>query len=170
MWQQQVAYAKSMGGSQVFLEEGETQTVETLIKCIIIASGNDASVVMAEMIAGSEEAFVKKMNERAKSLGMNNTHFIDCCGLTDSDDHYTTAKDVALMSRELIEKYPEIFKYSTIWMESITHKTKAGEKEFVLSNTNKLLKTNQYVKGLKTGSTSKAKYCVSTVAERMAFS
>ena len=145
------AYAKSMGGSQVFLEEGETQTVETLIKCIIIASGNDASVVMAEMIAGSEEAFVKKMNERAKSLGMNNTHFIDCCGLTDSDDHYTTAKDVALMSRELIEKYPEIFKYSTIWMESITHKTKAGEKEFVLSNTNKLLKTNQYVKGLKTG-------------------
>ena len=160
------AYAKSMGGSQVFLEEGETQTVETLIKCIIIASGNDASVVMAEMIAGSEEAFVKKMNERAKSLGMNNTHFIDCCGLTDSDDHYTTAKDVALMSRELIEKYPEIFKYSTIWMESITHKTKAGEKEFVLSNTNKLLKTNQYVKGLKTGSTSKAKYCVSTVAEK----
>ena len=133
------AYAKSMGGSQVFLEEGETQTVETLIKCIIIASGNDASVVMAEMIAGSEEAFVKKMNERAKSLGMNNTHFIDCCGLTDSDDHYTTAKDVALMSRELIEKYPEIFKYSTIWMESITHKTKAGEKEFVLSNTNKSL-------------------------------
>ena len=98
------AYAKSMGGSQVFLEVGETQTVETLIKCIIIASGNDASVVMAEMIAGSEEAFVKKMNERAKSLGMNNTHFIDCCGLTDSDDHYTTAKDVALMSRELIEK------------------------------------------------------------------
>ena len=160
------AYAKSMGGSQVFLEEGETQTVETLIKCIIIASGNDASVVMAEMIAGSEEAFVKKMNERAKSLGMNNTHFIDCCGLTDSDDHYTTAKDVALMSRELIEKYPEIFKYSTIWMESITHKTKAGEKEFVLSNTNKLLKINQYVKGLKTGSTSKAKYCVSTVAEK----
>ena len=140
------AYAKSMGGSQVFLEEGETQTVETLIKCIIIASGNDASVVMAEMI--------------------NNTHFIDCCGLTDSDDHYTTAKDVALMSRELIEKYPEIFKYSTIWMESITHKTKAGEKEFVLSNTNKLLKINQYVKGLKTGSTSKAKYCVSTVAEK----
>ena len=160
------AYAKSMGGSQVFLEEGETQTVETLIKCIIIASGNDASVVMAEMIAGSEEAFVKKMNERAKSLGMNNTHFIDCCGLTDSDDHYTTAKDVALMSRELIEKYPEIFKYSTIWMVSITHKTKAGEKEFVLSNTNKLLKINQYVKGLKTGSTSKAKYCVSTVAEK----
>ena len=100
------AYAKSMGGSQVFLEEGETQTVETLIKCIIIASGNDASVVMAEMIAGSEEAFVKKMNERAKSLGMNNTHFIDCCGLTDSDDHYTTAYDLYLIFNEAL-KYPE---------------------------------------------------------------
>lgn len=160
------AYAKSMGGSQVFLEEGEQQTVETLIKCIIIASGNDASVTMAEHIAGSEEEFVNMMNERAKGLGMNNTHFVDCCGLTDSDEHYTSAKDVAIMSRELITKYPEIFKYSTIWMESITHKTQKGESEFVLSNTNKLLKTNQYVKGLKTGSTSKAKYCVSTVAEK----
>lgn len=160
------AYAKSMGGSQVFLEEGEQQTVETLIKCIIIASGNDASVTMAELIAGSEEEFVGMMNERAKKLGMNNTHFMDCCGLTDSDEHYTSAKDVAIMSRELITKYPEIFQYSTIWMESITHKTKKGESEFVLSNTNKLLKTNQYVKGLKTGSTSKAKYCVSTVAEK----
>lgn len=160
------AHAKSMGGSQVFLEEGETQSVETLIKCIIIASGNDASVVMAEMIAGSEEAFVELMNKKAKELGMNNTHFVDCCGLTDSDDHYTTAKDVALMSRELITKYPEIYKYSTIWQEKIVHKTRKGEKEFVLTNTNKLLKTNQYVKGLKTGSTSKAKYCVSTVAKK----
>lgn len=160
------AHAKSMGGSQVFLEEGETQSVETLIKCIIIASGNDASVVMAEMIAGSEEAFVKQMNKKAKELGMNNTHFIDCCGLTDSDEHYTTAKDVALMSRELITKYPEIYKYSTIWQEKMIHKTRKGEKEFVLTNTNKLLKTNQYVKGLKTGSTSKAKYCVSTVAKK----
>ena len=103
------AYAKSMGGSQVFLEEGETQTVETLIKCIIIASGNDASVVMAEMIAGSEEAFVKKMNERAKSLGMNNTHFIDCCGLTDSDGHYTTAYDLYLIFNECI-KHDEFVK------------------------------------------------------------
>lgn len=160
------AYAKSMGGSQVFLEEGEQQTVETLIKCIIIASGNDASVTMAELIAGSEEEFVNMMNERAQGLGMNDTHFVDCCGLTDSDDHYTSAKDVAIMSRELITKYPEVFNYSTIWMESITHKTQKGESEFVLSNTNKLLKTNQYVKGLKTGSTSKAKYCVSTVAEK----
>lgn len=160
------AHAKSMGGSQVFLEEGEQQSVETLIKCIIIASGNDASVTMAEHIAGSEEEFVKMMNERAQGLGMKNTHFIDCCGLTDSDDHYTTAMDVAIMSRELITKYPEVFQYSTIWMESFTHKTKKGESEFMLSNTNKLLKTNQYVKGLKTGSTSKAKYCVSTVAEK----
>lgn len=160
------AHAKSMGGSQVFLEEGEQQSVETLIKCIVIASGNDASVTMAEHIAGSEEEFVKMMNERAKTLGMNNTNFEDCCGLTDSDNHYTSALDVALMSRELITKYPEIFKYSTIWMESFTHKTQKGESEFMLSNTNKLLKTNQYVKGLKTGSTSKAKYCVSTVAEK----
>lgn len=159
------AHAKSMGGSQVFLEEGEQQNVETLIKCIIIASGNDASVAMAEHISGSEEEFVKEMNKRAKNLGMKHTHFEDCCGLTDSDNHYTSAMDVAIMSRELIVKYPEIFKYSTIWMESFTHKTNKGESEFMLTNTNKLLKTNRYVKGLKTGSTSKAKYCVSTVAE-----
>ena len=100
-----------------------------------------------------------------KVLGMNNTHFIDCCGLTDSDDHYTTAKDVALMSRELITKYPEIFKYSTIWMESIFPKTK-GESKFVLSNTNKFLKVNKYVKGLENAAPSKAKYCVATVAEK----
>lgn len=160
------AYAKSMGGSQVFLEEGEQQTVDTLLKCIIVASGNDASVTMAEMIAGSEEEFVNQMNKRAQELGMKDTHFVDCCGLTDSDEHYTSAKDVAIMSRELITKYPEVFKYSTIWMETIIHKTAKGESEFVLSNTNKLLKMNQYVKGLKTGSTSKAKYCVSTVAEK----
>lgn len=160
------AHAKSMGGSQVFLEEGEQQNVETLIKCIIIASGNDASVAMAEHISGSEEEFVKEMNKRAKNLGMKHTHFEDCCGLTDSDNHYTSAMDVAIMSRELIVKYPEIFKYSTIWMESFTHKTNKGEREFMLTNTNKLLKTNRYVKGLKTGSTSKAKYCVSTVAEK----
>lgn len=160
------AYAKSMGGSQVFLEEGEQQTVETLLKCIIVASGNDASVTMAEFIAGSEEEFVNTMNKRAEGLGMKDTHFVDCCGLTDSDDHYTSAKDVAIMSRELITKYPEVYKYSTIWMETIIHKTAKGESEFVLSNTNKLLKSNQYVKGLKTGSTSKAKYCVSTVAEK----
>lgn len=155
------AYAKSMGGSQVFLEEGEKQTVDTLIKCIVVASGNDASVAMAEYIAGSEEAFVAKMNDKAKELGMDGTHFEDCCGLTDSDNHYTTALDVAKMARALIVNYPQIEKYSTIWMENITHVTNKGSSEFGLSNTNKLLKmgTSFKVTGLKTGSTAKAKYC-----------
>ena len=124
------AYAKSMGGSQVFLEEGEKQTVETLIKCIIIASGNDASVTMAEYIGGTEQEFVRMMNERAAGLGMTNTHFVDCCGLTDSPDHVTTARDIAIMSRELINRYPQIHNYSTIWMENITHVTKQGTKEY----------------------------------------
>ncbi|MGN0382849.1 MAG: D-alanyl-D-alanine carboxypeptidase family protein [Eubacterium sp.] len=159
-------YAKSMGGSQVFLEEGEQQSVETLIKCIVVASGNDASVAMAEYIAGSEGAFVNMMNERAQELGMINTNFEDCCGLTESENHYTTARDVAIMSRELTTKYPKIHDYSTIWMESITHKTKQGESEFVLTNTNKLLKMDSTVTGLKTGSTSIAKYCVSVTALR----
>ncbi|MBS6644181.1 MAG: D-alanyl-D-alanine carboxypeptidase [Clostridiaceae bacterium] len=162
------AHAKSMGGSQVFLEEGEVQTVETLIKCIVVASGNDASVAMAEYIAGDEGTFVQMMNERAKGLGMNNTHFEDCCGLTDSPTHLTTARDIAIMSRELINKYPQIHNYSTIWMENITHVTKQGTKEFGLSNTNKLLKmaTNFTTTGLKTGSTSLAKYCLSATAEK----
>lgn len=160
------AYAKSMGGSQVFLEEGETQTVETLIKCIVIASGNDASVAMAEHICGSEQEFVRHMNERATELGMKNTHFEDCCGLTDSSNHYTTAKDIAIMSRELITKYPKILEYSSIWMENITHVTKQGTKEFGLTNTNKLLRSYDGCVGLKTGSTNLAKYCLSAVAKR----
>ena len=160
------AYAKSMGGSQVFLEEGEKQTVETLIKCIVVASGNDACVTMAEHIAGSESEFVARMNKKAEALGMVNTHFEDSCGLSDSDNHYTSAYDVALMSRELITKHPDIFKYSTIWMENITHITNKGESEFGLANTNKLLKQYQYATGLKTGSTSKAKYCVSATAKK----
>ena len=162
------AYAKSMGGSQVFLEEGEIQTVETLIKCIVIASGNDASVAMAEYIAGSEEEFVKMMNERAAGLGMAGTHFADCCGLTEDPAHLTTARDIALMSRELINRYPQIHDYATIWMDTITHETKQGSKEFGLANTNKLLKmaTNFTVTGLKTGSTSAAKYCLSATAEK----
>lgn len=162
------AHAKSMGGSQVFLEEGETQTVETLIKCIVIASGNDASVAMAEYISGTEEAFVQQMNERAEGLGMTKTHFVDCCGLTEDPSHVTTARDIALMSRELIDQYPQIHNYSTIWMENITHVTKQGTKEFGLSNTNKLLRmaTNFKVTGLKTGSTSLAKYCLSATAEK----
>lgn len=162
------AKAKSMGGSQVFLEEGEIQTVETLIKCIVIASGNDASVAMAEYIAGTEEEFVKKMNERAAGLGMTNTHFEDCCGLTEAPEHLTSARDIAVMARELITKYPQIEHYSTIWMENITHVTKQGTKEFGLANTNRLLKmaTDFRVTGLKTGSTSKAKYCLAATAEK----
>lgn len=160
------AYAKSMGGSQVFLEEGETQTLETLIKCIAVASGNDASVAVAEYIAGSETEFVKLMNERAEGLGMQDTHFEDCCGLTDSDNHYTSAKDVAIMSRELITKYPEVFDYTTIWMEDIEHKTAQGTSTFTLSSTNKLLKQYEWTTGLKTGSTSKALYCLSATADK----
>ena len=160
------AYAKSMGGSQVFLEEGEKQTVQTLLKCILVSSGNDASVALAEYIAGSEMEFVNKMNEKAKTLGMNDTHFVDCCGLTDSDDHYTSANDIALMSRELIIRFPEVFNYTTIWMENITHVTQRGSSEFGLSNTNKLLRSYNGCNGLKTGSTSKALFCVSATALR----
>ena len=161
-------FAASMGGSQVFLETGETQTVDTMLKCISIASANDACVAMAEYIGGSEEAFVAMMNERAKGLGMETAKFEDCCGLTASTTHAMSARDIALMSRELITKYPEIFQYSTIWMENITHRTKQGEKEFGLSNTNKLLKmvTNFEVTGLKTGSTSLAKYCLSATGRK----
>jgi D-alanyl-D-alanine carboxypeptidase (penicillin-binding protein 5/6) len=160
------AHAKSMGGSQVFLEEGEVQTVETLLKCIIIASGNDAAVAMAEQIGGSEEAFVAMMNEKAKALGMENTHFVDCCGLTESSDHYTSARDVALMSRELLNRYPQVVDYSSIWMEDITHVTAKGSSIFTLTNTNKLLRACNGCDGLKTGSTSQAKYCLSATAQR----
>ena len=128
------AYARSMGGSQVFLEEGEKQTAETMIKCIVIASGNDASVAMAEHVAGTEQAFVERMNERAKNLGMKNTHFVDCCGLTESQEHYTTPYDIALMSRELISRYPEVLTYSSVWMEDITHVTRKGSSKFTLTN------------------------------------
>ena len=160
------AYAKSMGGSQVFLEEGEVQSVETMIKCIAVASGNDASVAMAEKIAGSEEAFVEMMNQKAKQLGMNNTHFVDCCGLSNDDSHYTSAKDVAIMSRALIVGYPQVFEYTKIWMEDIVHETQQGTSTFTLSSTNKLLKQYEYTTGLKTGSTSKAKYCFSATAQK----
>jgi len=158
-------HAASMGGSQVFLEPGETQTVETMIKCIAIASANDACVAMAEHISGSEDAFVQSMNERAEALGMNNTHFVNCCGL-DADGHMTTARDVAIMSRELITAHPAIHDYSCIWMDTITHVTRRGESEFVLNNTNKLLKQYEWATGLKTGSTSLAKFCLSATARR----
>lgn len=159
-------YAKSMTGSKVFLETGETQTVETMIKCIAVASGNDASVAMAEFISGTEAEFVARMNKKAKELGLENTHFIDCCGLSDSDEHYMSARDVAVLSRELTTKHPEVFQYTKIWMENITHVTKQGSKEFCLSSTNKLLKQYQWATGLKTGSTSKAKYCLAATATK----
>lgn len=159
-------YASSMGGSQVYLAAGEVQSLDTMIKCIAVSSGNDASVAVAEHIAGSEEAFVAMMNEKAAELGMSDTHFEDCCGLTDSDGHYTTARDVATMSRELTTKYPDIFHYTTIWMEDITHETRQGTSNFTLSSTNKLLKQYQWTTGLKTGSTSKAKYCFSATASK----
>lgn len=158
-------YAASMGGSQVFLEPGETQTVDTLLKCISVASANDACVAMAEHISGSEEEFVKKMNERAKELGMEQTNFVNCNGL-DVDGHVTTAKDIALMSRELLLKYPQIHKYCTIWMEDITHTTAKGSTQFGLTNTNKLIRQYEYATGLKTGSTGLAKFCVSASAKK----
>lgn len=159
-------YASSMGGSQVYLAAGEVQTLETMIKCIVVSSGNDASVAVAEHIAGSEAAFVELMNERASELGMTDTHFEDCCGLSDSDNHYTSARDVAIMSRELTTKHPAIFNYTTIWMEDITHETRQGTTKFTLNSTNKLLKQYQWTTGLKTGSTSKAKYCFSATASK----
>ena len=158
-------YAASMGGSQVFLEAGETQSVDTMLKCISVASANDACTAMAEYIAGSEEAFVKMMNERAAGLGMKNTTFQNCNGL-DTEGHLTTARDIALMSRELIEKYPKIHDYCMIWMDTITHTTKKGTSEFGLSNTNKLVRQYPYATGLKTGSTDEAKFCVSATAEK----
>ncbi len=162
-------YAASMGGSQVYLESGETQTVEDMIKCITIASANDACVAMSEYIAGTEEEFVNRMNQRAKELGMEHTKFMNCCGLDDTlteGQHYSTAYDIALMSRELIVKHKEIQKYTTTWMDEITHVTKKGESAFGLTNTNKLVRTYQGITGLKTGSTSKAKYCLSATANR----
>lgn len=159
------AHAASMGGSQVFLEEGETQTVADMTKCIAIASANDAAVAMAEYIGGSEDGFVQQMNERAKQLGMNNTTFKNACGL-DTDGHLTTARDISIMSRELIYNFPEITQYTTTWQDTITHKTRKGESEFGLTNTNKLVKWYNGATGLKTGSTGKAKYCLSATAEK----
>lgn len=158
-------YAASMGGSQVFLEPGEIQTVDTMLKCIAVASANDACVAMAEYICGSEEEFVRKMNERAKELGMDNTNFVNCNGL-DAEGHVTSARDIALMSRELIVKYPQIHDYSMIWMENITHNTSKGTSEFGLTNTNKLVRQYEYATGLKTGSTGEAKFCVSATGEK----
>ena len=158
-------FAASMGGSQVFLEPGERQTVDTMLKCISIASANDACVAMAEYISRSEETFVQQMNERAKGLGMENTRFVNCNGL-DAKGHETSARDIALMSREMITKYPQIRDYCMTWMENITHTTNKGTSEFGLTNTNKLVRQYEYATGLKTGSTGEAKFCVSATAKK----
>lgn len=158
-------HAASMGGSQVYLEPGEQQTVETLIKCICISSANDGCVAMAEHLAGTEEAFVEEMNKKAKELGMNDTHFVNCCGL-DVDGHVSTAYDIALMSKELMTRFPDIMTYTTTRIDSMTHTTKNGSTEFGLTNTNKLLTSYEGITGLKTGSTSKARYCLSATATR----
>ncbi|MCJ7856342.1 D-alanyl-D-alanine carboxypeptidase [Lachnospiraceae bacterium NSJ-143] len=158
-------HASSMGGSQVFLEPNEQQKASELTKCIVIASANDAAVSMAEFIGGSEEGFVKMMNERAQQLGMSDTVFVNACGL-DTDGHVSSANDVALMSRALITEFPEVREYTTTWMDTITHKTRKGETEFGLTNTNKLIKWYNGATGLKTGSTGLAKYCLSATAER----
>ena len=152
--------ASKMGGSQVYLKAGEIMTVEDLLKSVVVASANDASTALAEHISGSVEEFVRRMNERAQQLGMKNTVFENPTGLDDSvKDHLTTARDIALMSAELI-KHPIVFNYSTIWMDSIRNG------EFGLTNTNRLIRFYKGATGLKTGSTSKAGFCISTTAER----
>jgi len=159
------AHAASMGGSQIFLEQDEKQTVRDLTKSIVIASANDAAVAMAEFVSGSEDAFVAAMNKKAKELGMENTNFANSCGL-DAPGHLTTAYDIALMTREIITKYPEVFKYAQTRLDKITHRTARGEEEFGLTNTNKLIRNYSGATGLKTGSTSEALYCISATAEK----
>ena len=153
------AHAAGMGGSQVFLEEGEQMSVHELLKCIAVSSANDAAVAMAEHLAGSESGFVEKMNARATQLGMENTHFANCTGLP-VDDHYTTAHDIALMSRQLMLAHPDIREYTTIWMDTIR------DGAFGLSNTNRLIRFYSGATGLKTGFTDSALYCLSATAQR----
>ncbi len=153
-------HAASMGGTQVFLEVGEQMSTEDLLKSVIIASANDAAVVLAEAIAGSEESFVSMMNSRAAELGMNNTHFENTNGLDDTvTNHVTSARDIAIMSRELI-RHEKILEYSSIWMDTVRNG------EFGLTNTNRLVRFYKGATGLKTGSTSKAKFCISATAKR----
>ena len=154
------AYAASMGGSQIYLKEGESMTVEDLLKSVVIASANDAAVALAEHIAGSEEAFVDRMNRRASELGMTATHFENTNGLDDTTtNHVTSAHDIAVMSRELI-KHRKILEYSSIWMDTIRNGS------FGLTNTNRLVRFYKGATGLKTGSTAKAKFCISATACR----
>ena len=151
--------AASFGGSCVYLEAGERMSVRDMLKCIAVVSANDCAVAMAEYMCGSEEVFVRKMNERAKALGLRHTHFSNCSGLFDDGQHYTTARDVAIMSRELI-RHEAVKEYTTIWMDSIRNG------EFELSNTNKLVYWYPGCTGLKTGYTSTARYCLAATAER----
>lgn len=154
-------YAASMGGSQVFLEPGEEMSVTEMVKCVVVSSANDAAVALAERVAGSEEAFVRRMNERAAELGMKNTVFYNTNGLDDDvDGHVSSARDIAIMSRELITKHPKILEFSSIWMDSIRNGA------FGLTNTNRLVRFYRGANGLKTGSTAKAKFCISATAER----
>lgn len=158
-------HAASMGGSQVFMEPGEVQKVRDLVKAIAIASANDAAVAMAEYVGGSEGGFVELMNKKATELGMEHTVFKNACGLH-KEGHVSTAYDIALMSRELMNNYPEITKTLTTWMDTITHRTRRGESEFGLTNTNKMIKWYTGITGLKTGYTPEAKHCVSATAKR----
>lgn len=151
--------AASMGGSQIWLEQGERMSVDEMLKCVAVVSANDCAVALAELIAGSEEAFVQRMNQRAQELGMSDTNFTNCTGLHDDENHYTSAYDIAIMSRELL-LHEGIKEYTTIWMDSIRNG------EFGLSNTNKLIFYYDGATGLKTGFTSKAMYCLSASAER----
>ena len=155
--------AAAKGGSQVYLKAGETMTVSDMVKAIAVSSANDCACAMAEHIAGSESAFVEKMNDRARELGMENTHFVNCTGLDDGADaaeHKTTAHDIAVMSRQLLKNHPDIKKYTTIWMDTLRGGT------FGLSNTNKLVRFYKGATGLKTGFTSNAGYCLSASADR----
>ena len=151
-------FAASMGGSQVYLEPNEEMSVHDMLKAVAVASGNDAAVALAEFVAGSHEEFVKRMNKRAKELNMNDTNFINCNGL-DEDGHVTSAHDISIMSKELIS-HPRILEFTSIWMDSLRNG------EFGLVNTNKLIRFYQGANGLKTGSTSVAKYCLSASATR----
>lgn len=156
------AHAASMGGSDIWLKEGETMSVDDMLKATVIMSANDAAVALAEKVAGTEDDFVHRMNERAQQLGMTNTTFLNCNGL-DEDGHLTTARDIAIMSAELI-KHPKIFDYAQTWIDYV----RDGKTQLV--NTNKLLKTYQGITGLKTGTTGKAGSCISATAERSGLS
>ena len=158
-------HAASMGGSQVYLESGEQQTVKDILKCTVVSSANDAAVAMAEFIGGTEPDFVNMMNEKAASLNMTGTHFENACGL-EAAGHLMSARDIAILSRELMLNHPTVTDYTTIWMDTITHHTARGDSEFGLANTNKFLKKYEGSNGLKTGYTSAAGFSMSATAVR----